>query len=608
MDSIPQHVVEKLMLCGLSKSEAFGIYYQIQKWFKASGPEWTVQHLKLIKQTILSIKANHLDGVSPYVKTRNHRIVGPFRAVQRLLERGDKKALQALMVYTNFVSSELTKTQESKFIDAVTSDRPDYWYDINPKAIAAISQYASGIRVHDLDRSYEATYHWVDTKYAPVKGGKTAPESDKVSQLEHLFDSEFYRIVFNTHGGLLPEDSAWFSERVLQTLWPKPKGRGPSGKISVLQEPGFKARFIANPNRVIQHSLTPLGDWLFRILSQLPWDCTFDQKKAAESIQARLKEQKKAYCYDLSNATDMMPLRTQVEFVYSLVSNGRWSETEVQLIASQLRLFQEVARLKWTYRDGTLSWARGQPLGLYPSFAIFALTHGAILLSLCEELSTNVLSGPYPSQPIFYVVGDDVVILDDELAKAYESKMADLEIPISKGKSIISDTLAEFTGEVITREHVFIPVKWRQVSTKSFADFIKVWGYEAIPLLPGHIRPVAEAYAEAPEPVGLGLNPRGKPLGERLDKFLELYFDTFTPPISRVDDGQRDLGSLLKVMEEIPERLGMDPHLTHAVSIHPDLARTERNQWLLQSKLEYFQFLSNEDLTSYVKLLVDKGE
>lgn len=55
-----------------------------------------------------------------------------------------------------------------------------------------------------------------------------------------------------------------------------------------------------------------------------------------------------------------------------------------------------------------------------------------------------------------FVVGDDVVILDDRLARAYEQKLVDLEVPISKGKKgIISDTLAEFVGEVITRDTVF---------------------------------------------------------------------------------------------------------------------------------------------------------
>lgn len=610
MDLIPQQLVEKLMLCGLTRSESFGISHDIKKWLQSNGTEWTVGHLKLIKQTILSIKANHLEGVSPYVKTRNHRLVGPFRAIQRLLERGDKRALQALMVYSQFTSSTLTQAQERKFVDAVTSDKPDYWFELNAKASDSLRSLLQGLKIYDLDKAYELTDHWSDSKYAPVKGGKTQPESDKVSQLEHFLDSQFYRIIYNASGCLLPEDSAWFDEKALRLSGSTiPKGRGPIGKVSVLQEPGFKARFIANPNRIVQHALTPLGDLLYASLQRLPWDCTFEQSRARDVIQASLKEAKKVYCYDLSNATDQMPFRTQVELIYDLFSQGRWDDTQLGLLTSQLRLFTEVARSEWTFKERTLTWSRGQPLGLYPSFASFALAHGAILLSLMADLGYQLPSRETLSswKPMFFVVGDDVVILDDRLARAYEQTLADLEVPISKGKSIISDTLAEFVGEVITRDTVFTPVKWRNVSTKSFADFVKIWGYEAIPLLPGHIRDVAYAYAELPEPVGLGLNPKGKPLAERLENFLELYLNTFTPPVKRVDGELQDLGVFFDFADKLSKRLSISPSLLMKVDIHPSLARTEREGEKIQSRLSFAEMLTDRDLSEYVKYLVDKG-
>ena len=609
MDSIPQQLLQKLELCGLTRSEARGIVLEIEKWFHASGPEWTVQHLKLIKQTILSIKADFPSGISPYVKTRNHRLVGPFRALQRLLERGDKRALQALMVYTNFVSKDLTEAQRTKFIDAVNSDEPDYWYEFDPKTIEYLVSKASNVHVENLGESYDNSHNWSDSKYAPILGGGTGLESDKASQLNHFIHSDVYRTIYNSNGQLLPEDSSWFQDTVLRSFWPKPKGRGPIGRISILQEPGFKARFIANPNRIIQHALTPIGDFSFKLLRNLPWDCTFDQQKAQRSIQEHLSSGKRAFCFDLSNATDHFPLRTQVELLYSILSSGRRDQMEIDLGASQLRIFSEVARSTWTFGSETLSWSRGQPLGLYPSFAMFALAHGVLLYDLANKLPHTDVRGGFKVEVVrpFFVVGDDVIILDDDLAHLYQQTMEDLGIPISKSKSIASDILAEFVGEVITHDYIFKPVKWRQVSTKSFSDFIKIWGYEAIPLLPRHLRAVAYAYAEAPEPVGLGINPKGKSLNERMDLLMDLFLDTFVPPLERARDEQESFRSLYKFMSESSWLIDETPHSVYEVSFIPRFGRPAQPKIDLLTELAFHEFLSDEDITEYVRYLVKKG-
>jgi len=606
MDSIPKQLVEKLELCGLSRAEAFGIYHKINSWLQNNGAEWTVQHLKLVKQTVLALQAEYSKGTSPYVKTRNRRLVGPFRAVQRLLERGDKRALQALMVYTNFVSPVLTEKQKDKFISAVTTDKPDFWYELSDETLEYIGKYSHD-KFPTLEQSYDES-EWSDNKFAPVLGGKTIVESDKASQLEHFVHSDVYRSIYNAAGQLLPEDLAWFQDNVLVSAWPKPKGRGPIGRISILQEPGFKARFIANPNRIIQHALTPLGDFLFGLLKRIPWDCTFEQSRAQAHIVERLRAKKHVHCYDLSNATDMFPMRTQVENIFTLFSqrNGVLEE-DVSSLASQLRIFSEVSRSTWSFQGENLSWSRGQPLGLYPSFAMFAFTHGALLLDISFKLS-RTHRVPLRFREDFFVVGDDVVILDDELAHLYERTLRDLEIPFSESKSIVSDILAEFVGEVITRDRVFVPVKWRQVSTKSFGDFIKVWGYEAIPLLPGHIRDVAYAYAEAPEPVGLGLNPKGKPLGERIDHLIDLYLDTFVPPVRRAGDEYGAFRNAFKFYEETCrlEYTDLSYFRTKIISV-PAVGRTDRRKAEFLSSLEFADMLTKEDLTEYVKYLVGKG-
>ena len=186
-----------------------------------------------------------------------------------------------------------------------------------------------------------------------------------------------------------------------------------AGNIGFIQEPGGKARCVASPFRIYQRVLQPLGDALFSILKDLPWDCTFDQSKAFPVIQKALRKSHTVHCVDLSSATDYFPLDIQMDVLRAIFGSQELID-----------LFSDLSRAVWRTNkpyQPTVGWKRGQPMGLYPSFASFGLTHGLLLLTLSK--------GYYHGQ--FFVVGDDVVILDDKLAKAYQEVLKLLECPFS---------------------------------------------------------------------------------------------------------------------------------------------------------------------------------
>jgi hypothetical protein len=309
----------------------------------------------------------------------------------------------------------------------------------------------------------------------------------------------------------------------------------------------------------------------------LPSDYTFRQDQAANNIKKLLVQGKTSYCFDLSNATDYFPLEIQ-EGVLLNIANSK-GKICFEYITCFMRLFRAASRCEWYFEDSTICWSRGQPLGLYPSFALFALTHNFIL----KELSLT-----FPGE--FFVLGDDVVVFGDELAKAYQDLMSEIGVKINRSKSITSNSVAEFAGRVITRSDILCPYKWRQLSLASVRDFLVMWGIEGIPLLPRHIQEWAMLLASLPEPVGLGYNPLGISIEVRVMGLIHLYFDDDLPSLSE------DSVSLADVLKAMPEG--------SKLCYNTDTVLTRPVRLPVRKLLD---FLTPEDLRCWLNDLIQNG-
>jgi len=478
---------------------------------------------------MISLEAGYDMGVSEFVKTRGNRLVGPFRVLQTLVWKKQKASFAALLSYTSFVAGDLTAAQRAKFLDAVEHPRPsmadpkNYWDDdVIDVSIPSILPHPG--RIEDLSGS--------PRRYMPTNDGRSIVEDQNLLE-QSLFwfqNTAVWDIAHPyKHGSRL---SSYLGGLTRYSLMHTLKTGEPlvsfAGRVSCIQEPGYKARFICNPSRFWQLALKPLGDALFGILQDLPWDCTFDQDRAIPGIQDFLAKGKTVYCFDLSNATDVFPLDIQLSLVRKMVKrvpqkpgpHGIFKPEATDLIS----LFACLARADYWMQSEQrfVRWSKGQPLGLYPSFAMFALTHGFMLKQLAQRCGafTRVLEKGH--QP-FYVLGDDVIILDDALSELYKRELDLLGVEISEPKSLTSNVMAEFTGRIITKDLVHVPVKWRNISPDNWIDFLRQTGPNGIDLLPRHIRHVAKAVSSLPEPLGFGWNPEGVSVVERLGDLLEVY-------------------------------------------------------------------------------------
>jgi len=494
----------RLIVVGIPKHLVPQIVDTWCRWSEHSGSEWTVRRFKSLKVDLIRSHAG-LPMLTTYVrKNKRGKYYGWIGALfnwSNCNERNFSRAIQALCIYTSVTSVSTTETQKKKFFDAVSCEAPigltsteltELWWSID----SSIGQRV----IPEIDNTL-LSFRGSPEKIAPLPHNLGyCPQDSNILKdmtwLDTMGNMEFYmkhKVIYDhvlkgigssrSALGIEPYRSHAESYPGLQmdrTCY--------AGEVHFLQEPGFKLRSIASPYRIHQLATKPLQEALGSIVKDLTWDCTFDQEKAIVPIQNHLRSGKPVYSVDLSSATDYFPLDIQLYVLKVIFGSDN----------PQVLLFRDVSRLTWKSELGDITWKRGQPLGLNPSFFAFTLTHGCIL---------NWLANNQPGQ--FYIVGDDVVILDPVLYGKYIDVLNRMSCPYSVEKSITSTCLAEFAGKVITPNGKYPQLKWRKCSDDSFLDLAKLLGPRLRELMSNRQKRVFDLVKDLLPPVGLNISKPG---------------------------------------------------------------------------------------------------
>lgn len=231
---------------------------------------------------------------------------------------------------------------------------------------------------------------------------------------------------------------AWLSKFTIRGKPLIAKGR--QGRLSLVKDKEAKVRIVAILDYWTQSGLKPLHGALMGLLRSLRPDCTFNQG----SFRAKLSRSGPYYSYDLTSATDRMPVWLQVAVLAVLVSQE----------------YADAWRRLTVDRDYHVTWERrapvsvryqcGQPMGAYSSWAMFSATHHVIVRMAAKRAGKPVSFSNY------VLLGDDIVIGDHDVAAQYLTIMAELGVDISTLKSHVSDDTYEFAkrwihvGEEVT--------------------------------------------------------------------------------------------------------------------------------------------------------------
>jgi hypothetical protein len=469
----------------------------VDRWVHCSGIEWTIKRLKSLKVDLYRDRSG-LPALTPAKKSRKgdfYGVIGSLFRYARKSERTFQSVVNTFMCYSLFKSPKLTENQREKFLSAVEADTncvPREFY--KEFALLIDSWNKRKLRVGEPKSIF--TRRGSESKKAPILGHRSMPQKGSGLAALSFFNDPASQMLYQRYEPLYSKVVEGSSLNYLlsnvdpyQCLPDDITITG--GEVHFLQEPGYKLRAIASPYLVHQQALQPLGETLYDHMRTLPWDCTFDHAKPVPHIQEHLTSGRYIHSVDLSNATDYFPLEVQLTALRALIGDHL-----------SIDLFAEISRSRWQSTIGTIQWKQGQPLGLFPSFASFGLTHGYLLLFLLGKRYENE----------FFVLGDDVVILDDHLYFKYISYLGLLGCPYSPEKSLSSSRLAEFGGKVITKDSVIQSYKWREVSNDNFIDLLRNYGRRAVSLLSSNQKQVVRRIQHLVGPIGLNWSYKGSTL------------------------------------------------------------------------------------------------
>lgn len=110
------------------------------------------------------------------------------------------------------------------------------------------------------------------------------------------------------------------------------------GKFSIVYDQAGKARVIGIISYWHQLLLKPLHDSLFKILKSMDTDGTFDQSKPLDRICEKETEEK-YFSFDLSAATDRLPLKLQTD-ILNILSGCNLGT-----------LWAKILAIEWHYKD-----------------------------------------------------------------------------------------------------------------------------------------------------------------------------------------------------------------------------------------------------------------
>lgn len=265
--------------------------------------------------------------------------------------------------------------------------------------------------------------------------------------------------------------NAWFA-KALQvvttfTLPALPLGEYPKwiGRLALKQEPAGKVRVFAMLDPWTQWLMAPLHKALYALFRMIPQDGTHDQTKPLKALLAELKARGDTdlYSFDLSAATDRVPLSIQVTVLNLMVGSGL-GDLWGRILVNRDFSVPLVAR-KFVANAETLRYAVGQPMGAYSSWGMLNMTHHLVVQMAYHRAFrvSNPECAPSHWFPLYAVLGDDVVIGDRYVADHYLQIMKELGVEVNLTKSLISHNgSAEFAKRFIFNFEDVSPLSWKE--------------------------------------------------------------------------------------------------------------------------------------------------
>jgi hypothetical protein len=221
----------------------------------------------------------------------------------------------------------------------------------------------------------------------------------------------------------LPEDSISFKKSMVS----------PFGQFAIKREAAGKIRVFALVDSITQSVMKPLHLGLFKILRSLPNDGTFDQDASVTRCSLKALRYNQAFSFDLSAATDRLPVRLTASIIESLFKIEGIGDAWQKVMVDRNFSFNRLTAKEFNISNNNFRYSVGQPMGCLSSWAGLAITHHWVM-----QMASYLNGSRSGWEERYEVLGDDIVIFDSSLAKWYLHIMKNLGLEINLSKSIVS--------------------------------------------------------------------------------------------------------------------------------------------------------------------------
>lgn len=225
------------------------------------------------------------------------------------------------------------------------------------------------------------------------------------------------------------EEGLRFSKGRLKETYPNL----PLGKLGLKDEAAGKVRVFAMVDCITQWVFRPLHDRLFEILRLIPQDGTFDQERPLAHLGELGKMGQKLDSFDLSAATDRLPVKLQATLLSSLLG-AHAANIWMILLTSREYALPERAR-----KDSGLDnvyYTVGQPMGALTSWAMLAFTHHTMVQWAAFRAGV-IRHGEWFSD--YAVLGDDIVLANSKVSISYLEVLNECGVQVGLAKSLTSN-------------------------------------------------------------------------------------------------------------------------------------------------------------------------
>lgn len=250
-------------------------------------------------------------------------------------------------------------------------------------------------------------------------------------------------------------------------------------KLAALEEPAGKIRVVAIVDYWTNLVLKPLHDWMFDLLSRIPTDATFDQEGRLKGFVD--KGFTTVWSIDLSAATDTIPqflYRALLEPMLGTEVTNKW----LDLLVDRNFLHRFAPKTEREFVSprpyDTCRYVRGQPMGALSSWSGMAMVHHSLVqLAAYSErmrfasdgMAVDWITTATPSElryewyTDYMVLGDDIVIASEQVAKEYIRLCKELGVVVGLSKSYISDVgFLNFASQSFVQQENVSPVSFRE--------------------------------------------------------------------------------------------------------------------------------------------------